>query len=266
MIKNNNDRFYDHCGDLREKGKVSIGSFLRIVDPLPISSTLGGIPIVKSLCPAIALKMPTFYHPVAINRNLQRNMYGISVQNNVMIDVLSTNFVKTACVGYHCDRQRAHNLESNQGCGCFHHGSRLGVCNLAVLNQISIDGGDFHFFSSLKFATHVFQTKNFPPSTNITSLEDKRTKQAFKQAVRDCIGLINLYGGFTVVMWYSRGTVDDMSMNNMNVSADQATTNGGNLNYHISQIIPTDRAFLKSNYYLYDLLHDLKFDVDRYNL
>ena len=58
--------------ELRDNGVISIGTIMRIISPLPVSSYLrGDIPLIQTQYPAIVLKKPRTYLEVLPLENLQ---------------------------------------------------------------------------------------------------------------------------------------------------------------------------------------------------
>ena len=83
-------------------------------------------------------------------------------------------------------------------------------------------------------------------------------------------------GGWTVVGWYSRGTITDKTLTTViasNTSMPNAATSnqqnnqevqvdGGDLTYHFCKIVPTDSSFFQDNSVLNLQLNALKFNVN----
>ena len=97
-------------------------------------------------------------------------------------------------------------------------------------------------FSSTCF-NKLFMTGPIPANTLTSNLEQSESSDALEDALEECVALINENDGFTVVYWYSRGEINDQSLIGLNLR-DDAQVDAGRLNFHIIQIIPTNRYFL----------------------
>ena len=73
--------------------------------------------------------------------------------------------------------------------------------------------------------------------------------------------LINNSGGFEVVLWYSRGEMNDQSLIGMNVQDDQGQVDAGKITYHIVDIKVMNRNFMNENTALGLTLKNMKFKV-----
>ena len=65
----------------------------------------------------------------------------------------------------------------------------------------------------------IFQDKYFPQNVPVTALEHTDASYNLEDATENCVYFINDHGGFTVVMWYSRGEINDKSLIGMQMLA-----------------------------------------------
>ena len=91
-------------------------------------------------------------------------------------------------------------------------------------------------------------------------------------AIENCVDLINENGGFTILGWYKRGSMNDKGLTNSGNENTNSNTNhnnnnesavqvdAGDISLHIVNIIPTNRDFLDNTTALGGRLHNLKFD------
>ena len=259
-----NKRLFHRDLLLRDNGVVTIGSFMRLLAPHPITQTMQDIPLICSDSPALILNTPLTYPEVLINNNIEGNKSGIAILNNATLNILRTQASQTKCTGKHCDRQRPHEL-LNQGCGCWGT-SGIGITNLALLHTVVVESRNnarfmMRSFSSNRFNLDTFQDKSFPQTVPVTSLEHTEASDKLEDAIENCVQIINDNDGFTVVMWYSRGEINDKSLIGMNAANDEGQTDSGKINYHIIQILPTNREFLKRGNALSIALNESKFKV-----
>ena len=97
-------------------------------------------------------------------------------------------------------------------------------------------------------------------------------------AIENVISHINDNGGFTVVGWYRRGTINDRTL--VESRSSNNTTNGrsnnntstnediqvvaGEMTYHVVELYPTNRSLMDKTSILGEELHEKKFDVARF--
>ena len=84
--------------------------------------------------------------------------------------------------------------------------------------------------------------------------------------IEDCIlnvlHLINSNGGWTVIGWYKRGAITDKSLLEVPLSNVVSTqVAAGQINYHIVQMMPTNKSFLVHGTALYRDLQRKKYNV-----
>ena len=63
-------------------------------------------------------------------------------------------------------------------------------------------------FLSNKFNLDIFQDKYFSQTVPVTALEHKYASNNIEDAIETFVDFINCYGGFTLVIWYSRGEIN----------------------------------------------------------
>ena len=114
-------------------------------------------------------------------------------------------------------------------------------------------------FSSTAF-TRFFMKKVIPPNTPVGVLEKTNAFEDMKCCMNECIELINDNGGFEVVLWYTRGEINDKSLLGMN-TPETEKTDAGKLNFHIVSLRPNDKDFFDKESLLGEALDDEKFDI-----
>ena len=232
---------------LCDNGTITIGSYLRILCPYPVERNMKNIPIVRTHIPAIAMKPPLLLYPIPIDYETMGNNSGVAVLSGVLVNVRRTTAIQTTCSGKHCDKQRPMDWarSTSQGCGCWGTSS-LGTSNLALMHNIILQDRDDKIkvenFSSTKF-NQIFMTGPIPPNTPVTALEATQAFFNLKIAIDDCLDLINENDGFDVVLWYSRGEINDVSMTGANVETEDSQVDSGKMCYHIVEIKPTNKDF-----------------------
>ena len=91
----------------------------------------------------------------------------------------------------------------------------------------------------------MFQDKYFPQTVPVTALEHTDASNIFEYSIENCVDLINDHGGFTVVMWYYRGKINDKSLIYMATQSEEGQVDAGSINYHIIKILPTNTNIIK---------------------
>ena len=114
-------------------------------------------------------------------------------------------------------------------------------------------------FSSQQFNT-LFMDSVIPPNTVITAFEHTDSSNNLEVSLENCIDNINDNGGFQVVVWYSRGEINDLSLVELNAQED-AQVDSGRMNYHVVYVQPMTRALLDNTTTHGDELVALKFRV-----
>ena len=265
MSHDMNRRLYHRDLLLRDNGTITVGSFLRILGPHPIIRNMNGIPLIKTDYPAIALETPDKLSPIFINSYIEGNKAGCAVLNGAIMKVTRSTPLQTTCTGKHCDKQRPYDwTNKDKKCGCF-ISTNLGTSNLCIVKngKIKYRGVEIplNLFASASFQ-RLYMTGPFPPNLELSALEHTEASYKLKQCMKECIELINDNEGFEVVLWYSRGEINDLSLTGMNTGQEAEKTDSGKLNYHVVSIRPLEKDFLDPNTFLGDILAATKFDVE----
>ena len=259
--------------ELRDNGTVTIGTVFRILVPLPVENLMkGDIPLIESKFPAMVMNTPRIFLPIEIDYQVTGNHCFAFCLKNVELSVTAFTPVSTKCSGCLCDKQGVNDhADSERGCGCYamHHRRS----NIAFQHdiEVSFDNGDsisMDAFSSTQFSK-LYLLENLPPSILLQQLQMTTEMFDIEDTMQDVIRFIhNQIGKFTVIGWYKRGVISDRSMlseSNTNNTASYANNNivtnqvdNGDLNFHITQIFPTDQTVLRSQY-----LQDLKYDISQ---
>ena len=261
-----NARLFHRNLVLRDNGVITIGSFLRILSPHQVDEHMQGIPLINTDSPAVALRLPNHYATVPTNTEIQGSQSLVAVWNNATLSINRTTPIQTTCSGNFCDKQRPHDwTHVNCGCGCWGV-TGMGGSNIAFMHTVLARNGIhenllMRNFSSTKF-NQLFLRSPIATNTHIAALEHTEASDDIEDAIDSCINLINLNGRFTVVFWYSRGEINDQSLIGMNLR-DEMQVDSGKINYHVIQIIPTNRDFLDETTPLGRQLWELKYDVSK---
>ena len=274
--RNQKTNLWLHNVELRDNGVISIGTILRIVSPLPVSSYLrGDIPILESHQPAIVLHQPSRYLEVLPHENLQGETSRAFVLNRAQLSCNAYSCEKTKCGGSFCDRQRLNEWNNPLGtCGCYAQRSR-GTNNLTLLFPlIKVIHNDKTFihkdFSSHQFSMG-FLNRDFPIGVQANDLQLSEAFWDLGEKIEDIVKYVNGHGGWTVIGWYSRGIINDRTLtgvvNNSNSSGTNNINNaevqvdGSGLTYHFVKIVPTDTSLHNVDSFNGNVYNDMKFDV-----
>eukprot|EP00957_Ditylum_brightwellii_P160414 12212197-Ditylum_brightwellii.AAC.1 len=172
-----------HCNlVLQDNGIITVGSVLRLLSPHQIDENMQGIPLICTNSPAVALHLPTRLATVNINTNIQGSQSFARVWNGATLSINQPAPMQTTY-------------------------SRIGGSNIAFMHTIvaTNDNADVIYtrtFSSTKF-NKLFLNGDIAASALVTSLEHTEASGDIKDAIENCIDVINENGGFTVVFWYS---------------------------------------------------------------
>jgi hypothetical protein len=270
QARNSNSYLFDDNKEWRDNGTFSIGTFFRILAPLPIENNMNGdIPLVKTQLPIIIMKSPSVIPHTAINNAIQGNNALAFVYNSVDLKVIRTTPLHTTCGGYMCDRQRVSDWNGVRGCGCF---DMSNFCsNLAFEHSLNFatDGGliSHSNFSSTKFSL-LYLNHHLPGSIKVSAIRMSSKNNVFfdiEDAMENVVDHVNDNGGWTIIGWYKRGIITDKSLIASGVTTNANNENeeieAGQLTHHIVQIIPTDRSFLNETSINGRALLRLKYDV-----
>eukprot|EP00559_Dactyliosolen_fragilissimus_P002615 CAMPEP_0184868778 /NCGR_PEP_ID=MMETSP0580-20130426/31751_1 /TAXON_ID=1118495 /ORGANISM="Dactyliosolen fragilissimus" /LENGTH=333 /DNA_ID=CAMNT_0027369885 /DNA_START=200 /DNA_END=1198 /DNA_ORIENTATION=- len=252
MISNEkNRRLFHRDLLLRDNGTITIGSYLRIIAPLPVERNMQENPLIESFLPAIAMKHPPKVSPIVINNYIEGNQSGVAFLVGASIKVHQITPLQTTCSGKHCDKQRPleWTFKLNRGCGCYGT-NNIRTSNVAFMMNMTIEKNyqkiSVNNFSSTTFM-RMFMDKGIPSNVNVATFDKASASKALRKLVEDCIDFINMNDGFDVVMWYSRGEINDQSLVGLNVDEESQQADSGKMNYHIVSVRPVDGDILKTS-------------------
>ena len=87
--------------EYRDNGTISIGTYFRILSPLPIENNMrGDIPLVKTQLPIIVLKSPSKVASVPVDLQLQEQTSMAFVYNKVSLKLICSTPLQTKCSGF----------------------------------------------------------------------------------------------------------------------------------------------------------------------
>ena len=249
---NKNNNLWKRNPQYRDDGTISIGSYFRVLSPLPINNLMANdIPMLETRFPVIALCHATNLSDFPVNMGIPVNTSKAFVLTGCHIDVISSTPEETRCSGLFCDKQRIHEImENNQGCGCYAMLSRRS--NLVMDHSLNIKHSSSNFehfverFSSNKFSM-FYQSSSFPSSLQSNALQMTDEFFNYVDQINNAIQIVNEQGGWNVVGWYKRGQIDDKSIlqseKQKNYPNDSNARDGlvdsGTISFHICQIRPT---------------------------
>ena len=85
-----------------------------------------------------------------------------------------------------------------------------------------------------------------------------------EDAIGKVVELVNDNGGWTVIGWYKRGVITDKSLLEVppsNVVSSEVTA--GQINYHIIQLLPSNKSFMDEGSNLNLQLNEKKYDTSQ---
>ena len=264
---------FDHDLQRRDNGTFTIGSFFKIVAPLPIENNMkGDIPLIKTQIPLVLLKPPSTLPTVGIDMKIQENTSMAFVLNGLRLRINRTVAVKTTCSGFLCDKQRINDWSGTRGCGCYHMTQFR--TNLAFQHSIYFNGPNGKICHS-DFSSHQFSKlylkKDIPGETRISALQNTDAYWNIEDAISNLLSHVNENGGWTVTGWYKRGVITDKSLlaatsggtnlaSSHNSNNERIEVGAGEVNFHIVKLLPTDQDIIESEH-----LSEIKYDVDSIN-
>ena len=264
--KNSNQNMFNSNVEFRDNGVISIGTFFRVVTPLPIENKMrGDIPLIKTHIPLIVMKRPIITRSIRIRKEIGNlNSLGfVLVGMNIYIN--RSTAIKTTCGGLLCDKQRCSDWNGTRGCGCYNF--RDDISNIAFEHSVFFQYGNdtiqHHDFSSTKFSSY-YLTHRLPSTVTASALTMTQEYFDIEESIADVIGFVNENGGWTVIGWYKRGIITDKSLLEVppsNVVSTEVAS--GLINYHIVQLLPTNNEFMNKNSDLYFQLHQRKYDTSQ---
>ena len=106
--KNVNDRLWSRYPLLRDNGVVTIGTYITIINPLPITTMFcNEIPMIECRGGCFVMKDPLVMSQIHVDKSITQNITRSFLMNNVSVDVLYTDVFTTQCSGKLCDKQRS---------------------------------------------------------------------------------------------------------------------------------------------------------------
>ena len=131
--------------------------------------------------------------------------------------------------------------------------SRTG--SVCLIHSLTVSKGRdkiivIHDFSSLLFS-NIYLKKPLSSSVKANHLDFTSEYFKLQKCVKEVVTFINNNGGFSVVGWYKRGSINDVSHEEA-----QNQVESSDVNYHIVKMYPTSEAVLKLpkyKKYLYDM-------------
>ena len=179
---------------------------------------------------------------INIDMGVTKNTTRAFVLNNVSVDLSSMDVHNTKCSGIFCDRQRAVETgRGNRACGCYSMQNLIG--NIVLVHQVTVSKGDtviltMDDFSSLQFSS-LYMKDDFTSTIRFNLLDYTPAYFSLQEAADNVVEYINTNGGFTVIGWYKRGEINDVSNDD-----SQNEVESSEIGYHIVYIFPTNRAIV----------------------
>ena len=118
--RNSNNMLFDRNIDHRDDGTCTIGTYFRVIAPLPIENNMrGDILLVHTQTLVIVMERPLIVTTVSINMQIKENHSMGFVLNGVQINVNCSVTIQTTCGGFLCDKQRTQDWNGQRVCGCY---------------------------------------------------------------------------------------------------------------------------------------------------
>lgn len=253
--KSMNDKLWTRYPLLRDNGVLTIGTYIAIINPHPINQWFcNEIPIVECRGGCYVMKAPGAMASVKIDMGVTLNTTRAFVLNNVDVELQSMDVNTTKCSGHFCDRQRAIEIgRNNRACGCYSMPDRQ--ANLVLVHHVTLSKDSevivtMKDFSSLQFSKMYMKTP-FSSTTRFNNLDFTPAYFSLQKAADDVVEYINDNGGFTVIGWYKRGEINDVSN-----EESQNDVESSDIGYHIVHMYLTNREVAKRTD-----LEAMKFDI-----
>ena len=125
-------------------------------------------------------------------------------------------------------------------------------------------------FSSVKFSK-LYLDSYIPSSVKIRHLRMTEAYFELLDKINQVVDFINRNGGWTVVGWYKRGVINDRALvgssgntagnfsNNSN--NEDVRVDNGEINYHVVEVLPSNRSIITPVTVLNNTLNEMKFSV-----
>ena len=165
--------------------------------------------------------------------------------NNVGIEITSMSGHSSKCGGLFCDRQRTIEIDrGSRACGFYSMNSR--ISNIVMVHGIDVISNnkvlfEMENFSSLSFSK-IYMEKPFSPTFKFNMLDYSDLFYKLQDCADTCVEYINSNGGFTVIGWYKRGEINDISNEESENLVDSEK-----IWYHVVCLYPTRRTLLDSD-------------------
>ena len=249
--------------DFRDNGTITVGSFVRIVNPAPIERFMQTIPLVCTDMRAVALRKPSLYNAIPINNNLDGNQAKAFVYNHSELQINRFSVLTSNCTGLHCDKQDVAS-ETRSTCGCY--GGSPFRSNLAFIFGISFRTQDGQTrvmpnFSSLTFQK-LFLTAPIPPEVTAASLQGTDIGLELEDSIVRQVRFGNANDAWTKVGWAKRGLTTDQALVGGTIN-DENRISAQDINVHVVEIIPTNRDLLSPTTAIGRQFRNMRFDVNR---
>ena len=114
-------------------------------------------------------------------------------------------------------------------------------------------------FSSQKF-NGTFIDRPIPPNIIVTAFEYTNAGDNLKEAIDYCVEIINDNDGFQVVIWFSRGDINDRTGVALNIQ-EGTQVDAGKITYHIVTIKPEKMNLNDNRTILSSQLESMKFKI-----
>lgn len=262
---NENHDIWNRNPEHRDNGTIRVGSFIRVVNPEPVTRSMQGIPMISTDTRAYALETHPYMNTIPINNNIDGNQALAFCYNSRRVDINQISIRHTACTGLHCDRQDVAVNPRNSPCGCFANSPFRSNLTYCFSVSFMTERGEVRVmpnFSSFAFQK-LFFTRGIPAEVTASSLAGTEIGLEAEDSIIDSNDYINLWGGYTIVGWYKRGLINDVSLAGV-PEGEENRVHAENVSLHIVQIIPTNREFLHIDSNRYENLTRRQFDVNNF--
>ena len=242
--KNNlNQSIWSRNALLRDFGVVSIGTYIAVINPMPITTMFcNEIPILGVRGACFVMKDPAVTRGIRLDSTITQNVTRAFIVNNVHLDIHHTSVQTTKCSGHFCDKQRAVEIESGtRSCGCYQMANRMS--NLAFVHWITVGKSGNDILSMVDFSSAKFSMLYLKEglSSSVKRVKFDATDEFWD--LQDCIinvlKYINEHGGFTVTGWYKKGQINDVSN-----EENQNHVESGEIAYHVVSIIISNKDLI----------------------
>ena len=268
--RQHNHTLWDRNLLLRDNGVLTIGSFLRVLAPKRIDSSMNGVPLLFTQEPVVIMKRPPSFPIVPINFQVPQSKSAAFIYNRCIVELNGYTPLDTSCSGLLCDKQRVADWNyHDHGSGCYQMADRRSCLALThnMMVRVSDGSGDsieMDDFSSSKFSS-LYLNDDISPNIGLQSVQI--LTQAYfdiSENIEACVELINDNGGFTVVGWYKKGMINDKTLLGHGTGPGTATKDiqvqNSEINYHIVEILPTNLDFLRKESALSRILEENKYE------